>query len=74
MELDDGTVVSDVSFDTKRGPVAMTDFHPELLSRIRSISNNCHDRSAVKRLQNMVGEIEKRFCIPHVLLVAPNRF
>jgi hypothetical protein len=36
------------------------DFHRELLSRIRAISNNCIDPWAIERLRIMAAEIEQR--------------
>jgi hypothetical protein len=51
---------------TLKGPVAMTDadFHYELMSRLRAISNNCVDQWAVGRLRAMAAEIEERLCVP----------
>jgi hypothetical protein len=36
------------------------DFHRELLSRLRAISNNCIDPWAIERLRIMAAEIEQR--------------
>lgn len=42
------------------------DFHRELLSRLRAISNNCVDPWAIQRLRIMAAEIEQRLIGPTI--------
>jgi len=45
------------------GTMTDTDFHRELLSRLRAIANNCIDPWAIERLRIMAAEIEQRLDI-----------
>jgi hypothetical protein len=45
------------------GKMTDNDFHRELLSRLRAISNNCFDPWAIQRLRIMAADIEQRLGI-----------